>query len=119
MNLYESIKSELNESPSKALGKGLTDLANNGDELNNETVDKLFGNSKQDNSNTDPVKEEVLKLIKDEQEAIDGYEKSKQTLLEYNISSDEYDKITKVYDHIITEEEEHIKELKELIGGEN
>lgn len=66
----------------------------------------------------DAIKKEVNLLIKDEEEAIDGYEKSKQTLSKYDISSDEYNKIVKVYDHIIAEEEEHIKELKELIGGE-
>lgn len=67
----------------------------------------------------DAVKKEVDLLIKDEEEAIDGYEKSKQTLSKYDISSDEYAKIVKVYDHIINEEKEHIKELIELIGGEN
>lgn len=67
----------------------------------------------------DAIKKEVDLLIKDEEEAIDGYEKSKQTLSKYDISSDEYAKIVKVYDHIINEEKEHIKELRELIGGEN
>lgn len=67
----------------------------------------------------DAIKKEVDLLIKDEEEAINGYEKSKQTLSKYDIPSDEYTKIVKVYDHIIAEEEEHIKELKELIGGED
>lgn len=65
------------------------------------------------------VVEEVNLLIKDEQEAIDGYEKAKTNCLKYNISSDEYDKLFKVFDHIIAEEREHIEELNELIGGTN
>lgn len=67
----------------------------------------------------DAIKKEVDFLIKDEEEAIDGYEKSKQTLSKYDIPSDEYIKIVKVYDHIIGEEKEHIRELEELLGSEN
>lgn len=77
--------------------------------ISQETINSIKSNA---------IKKEIDFLIKDEQEAIDGYEKSKHTLLKYDISSDEYDRITKVYDHIIAEEEEHIKELRELIGGE-
>lgn len=54
-------------------------------------------------------------LIKDEEEAIDGYEKAKIDLLHSGISSDEYDEAFKVFEHIIAEEEEHIEELKELL----
>lgn len=66
----------------------------------------------------DAIKKEIDFLIKDEEEAIDGYEKSKQTLSKYDIPSDEYIKIVKVYDHIIEEEKEHIRELEELIRGD-
>lgn len=60
-------------------------------------------------------KEVIEALIKDEEEAVDGYEKAKIDLLHSNISSDEYDKASKLFDHIIAEEEEHINELKELL----
>lgn len=67
----------------------------------------------------DAIKKEIDFLIKDEEEAIDGYEKSKQNLYKFSIPSDEYFKIAKVYDHIIEEEKEHIRELEELLGSEN
>lgn len=77
--------------------------------ISQETINSIKSNA---------IKKEIDLLIKDEEEAIDGYKKSKQTLSKYDISSDEYTKIVKVYDHIIDEEKEHIKELRELIGGE-
>lgn len=65
--------------------------------------------------NKTSYKEVIDTLIKDEEEAIDGYEKAKIDLLHSEISSDEYDKVSKVFDHIIAEEEEHLEELKELL----
>ena len=78
--------------------------------ISQETINSIKSNA---------IKKEIDLLIKDEEEAIDGYEKSKQTLSKYDISSDEYTKIVKVYDHIIDEEKEHIRELQELLGGNN
>lgn len=65
--------------------------------------------------NKTSYKEVIEALIKDEEEAIDGYEKAKIDLLHSGIPSDEYDKASKVFDHIIVEEEEHLEELKELL----
>lgn len=65
--------------------------------------------------NKTSYKEVIDALIKDEEEAIDGYEKAKIDLLHSGISSEEYDKAYKVFDHIISEEEEHLKELRELL----
>lgn len=67
-------------------------------------------------SNESVIKE-INTLIVDEQEAIDGYEKAKMNCLNLNIPSDEYDRLVKVFNHIIEEEKEHIEELVELIGG--
>lgn len=54
-------------------------------------------------------------LIKDEEEAIEAYEKAKVELLHSGISSDEYDEAFKTFDHIIEEEKEHIEELSSLL----
>jgi hypothetical protein len=53
-------------------------------------------------------------LIKDEYEAIDGYEVADETIQHADIDEDEKDEILDTLDHIKEEEEEHIDELKEL-----
>ena len=53
-------------------------------------------------------------LIKDEYEAIDGYEVADETVQHADIDEDEKDEILDTLDHIKEEEEEHIDELKEL-----
>ena len=53
-------------------------------------------------------------LIRDEYEAIDGYEAADETIQHANIDEDEKDEILDTLDHIKEEEEEHIDELKEL-----
>lgn len=65
--------------------------------------------------NKTSLRDVIIDLINDEVEAIDGYEKAKTELLHTDISSDKYDEVVKVFDHIIAEEEEHINELKELL----
>lgn len=53
-------------------------------------------------------------LIKDEYEAIDGYEIADETVQHATIDGDTKDEILDILDHIKEEEEEHIDELKEL-----
>jgi hypothetical protein len=53
-------------------------------------------------------------LIKDEYEAIDGYEVADEKIQHAAISEDDKDEILDTLDHIKEEEEEHIDELKEL-----
>ena len=53
-------------------------------------------------------------LIKDEYEAIDGYEVADETIQHADIPEDQKDEILDTLDHIKEEEEEHIEELKEL-----
>lgn len=53
-------------------------------------------------------------LIRDEYEAIDGYEAADETVQHADIDEDEKDEILDTLDHIKEEEEEHIDELKEL-----
>jgi hypothetical protein len=53
-------------------------------------------------------------LIKDEYEAIEGYEVADETVQHADIDEDEKDEILDTLDHIKEEEEEHIDELKEL-----
>ena len=53
-------------------------------------------------------------LIRDEYEAIDGYEVADETIQHADIDEDEKDEILDTLDHIKEEEEEHIDELKEL-----
>lgn len=53
-------------------------------------------------------------LIRDEYEAIDGYEAADETIQHADINEDEKDEILDTLDHIKEEEEEHIDELKEL-----
>lgn len=64
-------------------------------------------------SNSNTMDKIINDLIIDEQEAIIGYEKAKT-----NIPLENYDRVSKVFDHIIEEEKEHIEELKELLEGE-
>ena len=53
-------------------------------------------------------------LIKDEYEAIDGYEVADEKIQHADIDADQKDEILDTLDHIKEEEEEHIDELKEL-----
>lgn len=53
-------------------------------------------------------------LIRDEYEAIDGYEIADETIQKAEIEEDDKDEILDTLDHIKEEEEEHIDELKEL-----
>lgn len=53
-------------------------------------------------------------LIKDEYEAIDGYEVADEIVQHAAIDADQKDEILDTLDHIKEEEEEHIEELKEL-----
>jgi hypothetical protein len=53
-------------------------------------------------------------LIKDEYEAIDGYEIADETIQKADIEENDKDEILDTLDHIKEEEEEHIDELKEL-----
>jgi hypothetical protein len=53
-------------------------------------------------------------LIRDEYEAIEGYEVADETIQHADIEEDEKDEILDTLDHIKEEEEEHIDELKEL-----
>ena len=53
-------------------------------------------------------------LIRDEYEAIDGYEVADETIQHADIDEDEKDEILDTLDHIKEEEEEHIDELKEI-----
>lgn len=52
-------------------------------------------------------------LIKDEEEAIDGY-KSKLNIIEKQLDENQLLLVNDLFSHIIYEELEHIKELKEL-----
>lgn len=53
-------------------------------------------------------------LIKDEYEAIEGYEVADETIQHAAIDADQKDEILDTLDHIKEEEEEHIDELKDL-----
>jgi rubrerythrin len=70
--------------------------------------------------NAEPKIEDALAdLIKDEYEAIDGYEVADETIQHASIPEDEKDDILDTLEHIKEEEEEHIDELKELTGEED
>jgi rubrerythrin len=70
--------------------------------------------------NEEPKIEDALDtLIKDEYEAIDGYEVADETIQHASIPEDEKDDILDTLEHIKEEEEEHIDELKELTGEED
>lgn len=66
-----------------------------------------------ENSNkVEDFNKEINRLIKDEQEAIDGYNDS--LVIFEELFPEKYAKISDTIFHIINEEEEHIKELNEL-----
>lgn len=56
---------------------------------------------------------EINKLIEDEQEAIDGYNKALE-VFKSKYDEETFGEIAKVINHIIAEEHEHIEELIEL-----
>lgn len=67
-------------------------------------------------STVKPLKQVVVDLILDEEEAIEGYENAEEAVVaNEEISEDEKDEILAVLDHIKEEEEEHIDELTELV----
>ena len=58
-------------------------------------------------------------LIKDEFDAIDQYEDAKVKVNELpNLSQEDIDNLTKVVDHIVEEEKEHVEELQAVITKE-
>ena len=82
-------------------------------ELDFKIIEKALADNEIEQEKIDSI----IEQIKSQQEAIDGYEKAKMNCLDLNIPSNEYDRLVKVFNHIIEEEKEHIKELVELIGG--
>lgn len=67
-------------------------------------------------SNKTSIEDTIDLLIKDEQEAIDGYYNAKLDLRglfeQGEITIDTYSTAMTLYEHIITEEKEHIEELE-------
>ena len=53
-------------------------------------------------------------LIKDEEEAIAGYEKALEKLEYINMSYSDFKNAKEMIEHIIAEEKEHIQELQSL-----
>lgn len=72
----------------------------------------------QSNVDKSTMLETIQDLIVDEQEAIDGYESAKKSLSYFHMSSKTYDNAIALFDHIISEEKEHIEELQALKRGE-
>lgn len=65
--------------------------------------------------NAEPKVDDALDaLIKDEYDAIDGYEIADETIQHASLPDEEKDEILDTIDHIKEEEEEHIEELKDL-----
>ena len=65
------------------------------------------------------IEDALADLIKDEYEAIDGYEVADEKIQHASIPEDKKDDILDTLEHIKEEEEEHIDELKELTGEGN
>lgn len=57
----------------------------------------------------------IKDLIRDEEEAIEGYEYAIKRLSSCDIKYNEYKKAEEVFNHIIGEEKEHIEELENLL----
>lgn len=77
------------------------------------TKDNLSANSEDSEFNNDVFKV-FNDLIKDEHEAIDGYESAEDLINQYDFSSEDKDIILSTLAHIKAEEEEHIDELEKL-----
>ena len=77
------------------------------------TKDILSANGEDPEFNNDVFKV-FNDLIKDEYEAIDGYEAAEDLLNQYDFSSEDKDLILSTLAHIKAEEEEHIDELEKL-----
>ena len=65
------------------------------------------------------IEDALADLIKDEYEAIDGYEVADEKIQHASIPEDKKDDILDTLEHIKEEEEEHIDELKDLLPGED
>ena len=57
----------------------------------------------------------IKDLIRDEEEAIEGYEYAIKRLSSSDVKYNEFKKAEEVFNHIIEEEKEHIEELKNLL----
>ena len=69
----------------------------------------------EDNAKQESIYGIIQDLIRDEEEAIEGYEKAiKQLSYIDEMKSDEYRRAKDVFNHIIEEEREHIRELNSL-----
>ena len=82
--------------------------------ITNKILNKL-NESVENASDTDyeEFNKQINFLIKDEEEAINGYNNALEVLA--SITTDyQYNKITQTLTHIIDEEKEHIEELKTL-----
>lgn len=77
------------------------------------TKDNLSANSEDSEFDNDVFKV-FNDLIKDEHEAIDGYESAEDMINQYDFSSEDKDIILSTLAHIKAEEEEHIDELEKL-----
>lgn len=77
------------------------------------TKDSLSANT-EDSEFDDDVFKVFNDLIKDEYEAIDGYESAEDLISQYDFSSEDKDLILSTLAHIKAEEEEHIDELEKL-----
>lgn len=73
----------------------------------------VYETIKENSSDLSKVREGFQELIKDEQEAIDGYRRIEAALAPYLPATD-YFKVQELFSHIIDEETEHIEELESL-----
>lgn len=81
------------------------------------TKSETFGISDEDFSKEfedNEISKVLNDLIKDEYEAIDGYESAENLIKQYDLTSEDKDNLLSTLDHIKAEEEEHVDELKEL-----
>ena len=94
-----------------------TNVLNKGDfsEYNPDN-DPEFADDNFDNDSISTVEDAVDFLVKDEEEAIAGYEKVEDAVKDFDAENKE--EILDTIDHIKEEEEEHIEELRALLDEE-
>ena len=111
----------------KKLNK-IQEMAKNGDkkakdflfnfmEMSDEEINDYLSQIAVDDEGNEKVWKSIIEdLIKDENEAIDGYDKAIKYLVNSKL---ENSKVLDVLEHIKEEELEHIKELKEILENGN
>lgn len=97
--------------------KSLKEDDSDSENIDNEKSDESIPEPDEKLLDSDNIEDIIKFLIDDENKAIEGYNKARERVSSI-LSEDEVEKYSKLFDHIIGEEGEHIDELTKTLNGE-